>query len=632
MSGGSEKPGLSIRTTLLLIISVLNVLIAILLGSDVYSSWVRLEEARRLKEDSVTIGLLYQSMKYFSQERGASFSVLYASPAISKGLHEDMLSNRKAADASLDKAFARISSAHFPAIETIQEKMRILQGLRRELDVDLKNDTREKNSDIPNRMFEADTEMISAVQHLIISITRSFNRIDVRAGQHLRFKYFVWELTEYAGREYAMIGRLIVENKPLTPELQEKLLLWQGRIQHSWELTRQLAVGSGLEKSLSSHIDEAETHYFMTFDQIKDFFYTPGIMSADNPYPITIEVWLTLASEAVESLLTLKDRALQETQNYVDGMETQARQMIIVNLLLFTCAVLLSLYCLRIIVRRVIRPVNLMVDTLYKATRGEPYQPPAIPFHQDEIGKLARVLEVFQENVRKIEQSNVELERFAYISAHDLKSPLRAINALSQWIEEELGDGLHGKSREYMDTLRARVRRMEKLLDDTLEYSRAGIRSDSKTEIVNGLALIKDIVALASPPKNFTVKIDERFRNFSLPRLPVQQVLYNLINNAIKHHDRENGTVEITVEEQGDHYIFTIRDDGPGIEPQYHQKIFEMYQTLKSRDEKEGSGMGLALVKKILAAYKGDIMVESEVGQGASFRVKWPKFSGETKT
>jgi two-component system, sensor histidine kinase and response regulator len=224
-----------------------------------------------------------------------------------------------------------------------------------------------------------------------------------------------------------------------------------------------------------------------------------------------------------------------------------------------------------------------------------------------------------------LQQSNDELERFAYICSHDLKSPLRAIDNISQWLEEDLGESLQGKNREHMDNLRKRVRRMEKLLDDTLEYARIDPKVHfAQSEIVNGKDLVDDIIALAAPPEGFIVKTSNEFANINLSRLPLQQVLYNLVNNAIKHHDKNSGAVEIDVKQEDEHFVFRVRDDGPGIDPQYHKKIFEMFQTLKPRDTKEGSGMGLAIVKKILITCGGEITLQSETGKGACFTFTWP--------
>lgn len=225
-----------------------------------------------------------------------------------------------------------------------------------------------------------------------------------------------------------------------------------------------------------------------------------------------------------------------------------------------------------------------------------------------------------------LQQSNEDLERFAYICSHDLKSPLRAIDNLSQWIEEDLGDALAGDSKRHMTDLRQRVRRMDKLLDDTLDYARIGWKiKTGEAEIISGADLLDGIVDLVSPPKGFTIRASDQFLALQISRLPLQQVLYNLVNNAVKHHEKSDGTVSLDVREQGEDYIFTVTDDGPGIEKQHYDKIFEMFQTLKPRDQREGSGMGLAIVKRILATYGKDIGLESVPGQGTTFFFNWMK-------
>ncbi|MEZ0260427.1 MAG: ATP-binding protein [Alphaproteobacteria bacterium] len=232
-----------------------------------------------------------------------------------------------------------------------------------------------------------------------------------------------------------------------------------------------------------------------------------------------------------------------------------------------------------------------------------------------------------------LQQSNEELERFAYICAHDLKTPLRAIYNLSQWLEDDSGDLLPAQSKKYISDIHKRVRRMEKLLDDTLAYARCSSKEQSgSSEMVEGKKLAEDVATLASPPQGFTLVVGPGFDNLRVRRLPLQQILYNLVNNAIKHHNRPaSGRVEMDVEEKKDHYVFTVKDDGPGIPPQFHDKVFEMFQTLRPRDQVEGSGMGLAIVKKVLMTFGGKISVESDTDKGATFTFTWPKQDGPTK-
>lgn len=225
----------------------------------------------------------------------------------------------------------------------------------------------------------------------------------------------------------------------------------------------------------------------------------------------------------------------------------------------------------------------------------------------------------------ELERSNHELDQFAYSASHDLKAPLRVIDNASRWLEEDLAEKLSDEDRENMTLLRNRVKRMERLLDDLLAYSRIGRAVDERyKESVNAAKLVEDILILLAPPAAMDVKISETFSKIVVTRMPLQQVLQNLINNAIKHHDQPSGTIELDVVENGDWLQFTVRDDGPGIPAEFQDKIFDMFHTLKPRDQVEGSGMGLALVKKTVEFFGGSVRVASQ-GRGSAFIFTWPR-------
>lgn len=145
------------------------------------------------------------------------------------------------------------------------------------------------------------------------------------------------------------------------------------------------------------------------------------------------------------------------------------------------------------------------------------------------------------------------------------------------------------------------------------------------SEIITGDALINNIVELLSPPKNFTITVDPYFSKIHVSRMPLQQILMNLISNAIKHHDKKEGHIDVTVKDGGHYYHFAVKDDGPGIAAQYHEKIFKLFQTLRPRDQVEGSGMGLAMVKKNIEVFGGTIHLDSATGCGSIFSFTFPK-------
>jgi signal transduction histidine kinase len=218
------------------------------------------------------------------------------------------------------------------------------------------------------------------------------------------------------------------------------------------------------------------------------------------------------------------------------------------------------------------------------------------------------------------------LEQFAYVASHDLKAPLRAVSNLAQWIEEDLSDRLDDSSREQLRLLRDRVRRMNDLIEGLLEYSRVGRTSESDSEVDTG-KLIAEVVDSLSPPKGFKIKVSGEMPTLYADRLQLGQVFSNLLGNSIKHHGGAKGKIRISVQSHHLMYEFSVCDDGPGIAPAYHDKVFMMFQTLGSSDYKNSTGIGLALVKKIVEEHGGKIWIESEVGEGTCFYFTWPKLT-----
>jgi PAS domain S-box-containing protein len=230
----------------------------------------------------------------------------------------------------------------------------------------------------------------------------------------------------------------------------------------------------------------------------------------------------------------------------------------------------------------------------------------------------------------QLRKTNEELDQFAYITSHDLKAPLRGIANLSRWIEEDMGPAMTPEAHQQMELLRGRVNRMENLIDGLLQYSRVG-RVTTYVEEIDVSRLVAMVVDLLSPPAGFRVEVEGTLPVLRGEKIRLQQVFMNLIGNAIKHHDRpEQGRVTIRCADLGRWYRFEVSDNGPGIAKRFHEKIFVIFQTLLPRDEREGAGVGLSLVRKIVEEQGGTVEVDSEEGRGATFRFTWSKLRPET--
>ena len=223
-----------------------------------------------------------------------------------------------------------------------------------------------------------------------------------------------------------------------------------------------------------------------------------------------------------------------------------------------------------------------------------------------------------------LQKRNQELDRYTYVVTHDLKAPLRAISNLSGWIIEDLGDRLPPENQEQLSLLEQRVQRMNALIDGLLEFSRIG-RQKLSIESVQITELLDEIIDSLSPSNGFKMTYDESLPTIFTKRILLTQVLSNLISNAIKHHDRDEGQIEITIEEDDTHYQFAIADDGPGIDESERERIFEIFQTLNNNTSSTNTGIGLALVKKIIEEEGGKLWIEENTPRGCKFNFIWRK-------
>lgn len=221
----------------------------------------------------------------------------------------------------------------------------------------------------------------------------------------------------------------------------------------------------------------------------------------------------------------------------------------------------------------------------------------------------------------ELERGNRELDEFAYAVSHDLRSPLRAIQNLAGWIREDAGHALGEEPRGWLDEIPDRIARMDRLLEDLLGYSRA-IRAPSALEETEFGELVSNVVRILDIPSGFDVRVFGRDLRIYTPRAPLQRVLCNLIQNAVHHHDEKSGTVTVTARHANPGMIeVEVADDGPGIPPHLRERAFGLFRSLSN---KGGSGLGLALVRRVVENQGGKIDVRSNDPRGAVFYFTWP--------
>ena len=234
----------------------------------------------------------------------------------------------------------------------------------------------------------------------------------------------------------------------------------------------------------------------------------------------------------------------------------------------------------------------------------------------------ARLFQEARDLIAALENSNRELDQFAYVASHDLKAPLRGIANLSQWIEDDLGDRMDDQTRTHIQLLRGRVIRLENLIGGILAYSRAG-RDRSEVATVDVGALATEVWELLAPPATARLELAGPLPQLKTSRIQLQQILLNLIGNALKHNLDRPLVITVAARRVGRRWELSVADDGVGVAPEFAEKIWGLFQTLERRDKVESTGIGLSVVRKIVENHGGRAWVESEPGHGAAFRFTW---------
>jgi PAS domain S-box-containing protein len=240
---------------------------------------------------------------------------------------------------------------------------------------------------------------------------------------------------------------------------------------------------------------------------------------------------------------------------------------------------------------------------------------------------LEKLNKDLEDAIQELSRSNRQLQDFVHIAAHDLKTPVRGIGTLADWIISDYGDHFDEQGREQIRLLKTRVIRIDKLIDGMLQFSKLA-RTKEKERQVNLNAMLSDIIREITPPDNVKIAMD------SLPGVAceyehLELVFQNLLTNAVSFMDKTKGLIKVGCVEQGDFWKFYVCDNGPGIEQRYFDKIFRIFQTLPRKDEPETAGTGLAVAKKIIELYGGKIWVESQPGSGSTFFFTFPRQTEE---
>jgi signal transduction histidine kinase len=242
-----------------------------------------------------------------------------------------------------------------------------------------------------------------------------------------------------------------------------------------------------------------------------------------------------------------------------------------------------------------------------------------------DISALNKNLELrVEDRTRALKKANAELDDFAYAVSHDLKAPLRGITQLSSWLLEDHQSQLNDEGVEMVGLLKSRAKQLYDMIEGVLQYSRIG-RSRERSERVDLNILVQQVADLLAIPPSISFKIEGTLPTVEREETQLFQVFQNIIDNAVKYMDKEFGEITVSHVEKQNDWQFCIRDNGPGIDEKYHQKVFKLFQTLQSKDSSDSTGIGLALVQKTISNWQGNLWLESDINKGSKFFFSFPK-------
>ncbi len=221
-------------------------------------------------------------------------------------------------------------------------------------------------------------------------------------------------------------------------------------------------------------------------------------------------------------------------------------------------------------------------------------------------------------------RTNRELQEFAYITAHDLKTPLRAIGTLADWLSVDYADKFDEQGKEHVALLVTKAKQMSALIDDVLRYSGIG-NSARKCQQVDLNQVLQEVIDEIAPPEHIDVTVQNPLPTMICKKTHIIQIFQNLISNAVKYADKPQSHIKVACVEQPETWMFSVSDNGPGIEEKYFEKIFKIFQTLAPRRGVESTGIGLSIVKKLVELNRGKVWIESEIGKGSTFFFTLPK-------
>ncbi|MEJ0060421.1 MAG: PAS domain S-box protein [Terricaulis sp.] len=406
---------LPLRHILLLITGGLTLMIVTFVAYGLYTDSRRLVEIRALRDATLLSNQLFEATEKLSLERDVALSMLSTDdPDTLADLEPRLAESRVGADAAFGEALNAAAQYQFPELAELRAKIDAryseIRVLRPQIDGALQLPMARRAPDLTERWSNEATSLMAETETLWVSFVSHFTAIDPVVTQHLRYTHLLRTIVDYAGRERSLVGQIIARNVDATPAQTALLLRGEGVVDLSWRMSRVVAEQSGIYEEIAPYFVDAKSHYDTLQGMLEEMFYVPGARYGGG-YLITADLWFELSNQAFDSFAALRGESRTAMQAYVDQLISETERGIVLRVFWLVVALMLCALSFWVVISRVIRPINEIVEALVRAMRGE-----NVPFtfsaqRRDEIGKLAEVLVAFRHNMAEVTRTAAELER-----------------------------------------------------------------------------------------------------------------------------------------------------------------------------------------------------------------------------
>ncbi len=389
------------------------------------------------------------------------------------------------------------------------------------------------------------------------------------------------------------------------------------------QITRITAISDLYDQWISQYQDSISVQERLADSVLLARSPVPGRISSLNQSSRQEEIF----DKMQEGFSELRNSEYENREIKRKILEDSEYQTKVISFSLTALSIVIGFIVAYLLARHISRRIKTMVTMADSIAKGN-YKAQVANTGMDELGELSHSLnhmaETLAENISQHQRKNRELDQFAHIVSHDLKAPLRGIDNVVSWIEEDHGKELPNKVNEYLGLIKGRIVRLENLIQGILSYALIGKEVQPKEKVMLQ-DLVEEIFESLPVKPGLRLETPVPLPIITTNKLPLSQVLTNLVSNSVKYHDKDSGFIRIHCTDKTDHFLFSVEDNGPGIAAIYHDKIFVIFQTLQDRDSFESTGVGLAIVKKILDDRKEKITVTSKPGEGVQFEFTWGK-------